>query len=147
MALIHEVDREIFQRGHEYRIRREVRHAHGWQVTDALLADDDIRRERLGVFLLLVHQREIFVGQQLTANDGNEFRVILINLVNQGVGTVHHQRVEVLIVAVFANANHVRNNGTVLSGDFAHHARRSFVAVLLQPADGHILQHRVFAAV
>ena len=34
-----------------------------------------------------------------------------------------------------------------LVSDLAHHARRGFIAVFLQPADRHILQHRIAAAV
>ncbi len=34
-----------------------------------------------------------------------------------------------------------------LVSDLAHHTRRGFIAVFLQPADRHILQHRITAAV
>ena len=36
---------------------------------------------------------------------------------------------------------------TFLVSNLAHHARRGFIAVFLQPADRHILQHLVTAAV
>ena len=147
MRVIHEVNRQVVETRHHQPISREVRHAHGWQVADSLLADDDVSGQRFGVCLLLIDDREILIRHQLTPGDDDELRVILINLVNQVTGGIHDQRVEVRIVAVFTHADHVGNDCAVLVGDFRHHARGRFIAVLLQPADGHILQQRIVFAV
>ena len=147
MRVIHEVDRQVVETRHHQGICREVRHAHGWQVADTFLADDDVSGQRLGVFLLFVDDREILIRHQLTAGDDNQLRVILINLVYQVAGGIHDQRVEVRIVAVFTHADHVGNHRPFLVGDFGHHARWRFIAVLLQPAGRHVLQQWIFFAV
>ncbi|SAH56655.1 Uncharacterised protein [Enterobacter hormaechei] len=118
MRVIHEVDRQVIETRHHQGIRREVRHAHGRQVADSLLADDDVSGQRLAVFLVFIDDREVFIRHQLATGDDNQLRVILINLINQVAGGIHNQRVEVRIVAVFTHADHIGNDRAVLVGDF-----------------------------
>ncbi|MMZ60230.1 hypothetical protein D1872_223080 [compost metagenome] len=66
---------------------------------------------------------------------------------NQIVGRVHDHGVKVGIIAPFTDADDRGNHRTILAGDVAHHTRRGFVAVFLQPAHRHILQHRFFGPV
>ena len=63
MAVIHVVDGQVFQLCDEHRIRREVRDAYRWQVTDAFLADDDVSGQHFAVVLLFVDDGEILVRQ------------------------------------------------------------------------------------
>src|SRR5690606_34478660 len=61
-----------------------------------------------------------------------------MTFVDQVVDRVHHQGVEVFVVATGV---HVNNAGVFHR--FVHHARGGIFADMLQPADVHVLQHRV----
>ena len=147
MTFIHEIDGQVIETRHHNRVRREVRHTDGGQVADAFLADDNVSRERFAVGLVFVNDREIFVGQQLTAHNRYKFGIFLINLVNQVVGCIHDQRIEVNVISVFTHTDHSGNNIPFFVDNFAHHAGRRFITVFLQPADGDVLQHRMSGAV
>ncbi|MNE37306.1 hypothetical protein D3C80_1311530 [compost metagenome] len=118
MRIVHEVNRQVIETRNHQRIRREVRHTHSRQIADALLADDDVSGQRLAVFLRLVDDREILISKQFATGNDNELRVILINLVNKVGRGVHHQRIEVGIIAVFTHADHIGNDLAVCVGDF-----------------------------
>ncbi len=147
MTLVHKVDGQVIEARNKQRICREVRHTHRRKVTDAFLADNHVSGHGFGISLFFVDDREIFVGQKLTAYNHYQIGVFLIPRLDKVVSGVHHQGVEVFVVATLTDADHVGNDCAVVIGDLVHHTAWGLFAVLLHPAHGHILKQRIFRTV